>query len=175
MSITTPTRRAYSAVHSAALASVAWGTTTLSPHVPAPLGHGSVSPWASLPPNVTMTMSGSLVVQRVAQVRRPVVEVGAGETRRHDVVELDVDQPGLVEQPLQVRSERAGIAVADDEHLRRVVLGGRAGLLRLGRRWRSAVRSSACRVTWADAPSATPATATVVDDSPDASTSGASP
>ena len=50
-------------------------------------GHGSVSPWASLPPNVTITMSGTAGVQRVGEVRRPVVEVGTGETRGHDVVD----------------------------------------------------------------------------------------
>ena len=41
--------------------SVAWPTTHSARTSPAPLGHGSVRPWASLPPNVTMTMSGSLV------------------------------------------------------------------------------------------------------------------
>ncbi len=66
---------------------------------------------------------------------RPVVEVRAGETRGHDVVELDVDQPRFVEEHLQVRSKRSGVAVADDQHLRRVVLARRSGLFRFRGRW----------------------------------------
>ena len=62
----------------------------------------------------------------------PVEEVGAGKAGRHLVVELGLDDAGAVEERLQVRPERAGVAVADDEHRRRVVGGGRAGVDRFG-------------------------------------------
>ena len=44
MSMTSLTRRAYSAVQSAPLSSLACPTTTLRAHVPAPFGHGSLIP-----------------------------------------------------------------------------------------------------------------------------------
>ena len=58
-------------------------------------------PWASLPPNVTTTMSGSTVGQLPAQVRRPVEEVGPGQARRHLVVDGRLGDPGVVEQLLR--------------------------------------------------------------------------
>ena len=53
------------------------------------------------------------------QVRRPVEEVGPGQPRRHLVVDRRLGHAGAVEQLLEVRPERAGVAVADDEDLGR--------------------------------------------------------
>ena len=73
--------------------------------------------------------------QQFAEVRRPVEEVGPGKPRRHLVVGLDVDDPvPLVGHHLEVRRERAGVAVADHQHPCRVVLRRGAGALGLRRR-----------------------------------------
>ena len=65
VSITSPARRTYSAVHSSELLD---GSPTMKSgwHVPAPFGHGEVRPWESLPPNVATTMSGC--VSAIARV-----------------------------------------------------------------------------------------------------------
>ena len=81
------------------------------------LPSATARPWESLPPNVATTMSGSTPGSFAREFGRPVEEVGAGEAGRHLVVELGVDDVRAVEQRLQVRAERAGVAVADDVHL----------------------------------------------------------
>ncbi len=77
-------------------------------------------PCASLPPNVATTMSGSTSGSLRVDLGRPVEEVGPGQAGRHLVVEFGVDDLRAVEQLLEVRAERAGVAVADDVHRGRV-------------------------------------------------------
>ena len=74
-------------------------------------------PCESLPPNVATTMSGSTSGSLRREFGLPVEEVGTGQAGRHLVVEFGVDDVRAVEQRLQVRAERARVAVADDVHL----------------------------------------------------------
>ena len=115
-SIISPARCWYSLIHAAALASGSPTTTDPS---------ASTSPTKSLPPNDVIDDVGMDLRQALADPVEPVELVRTGQARCSSVVDLGLDDAGVIEQSRQRRPPQAGEAVPDDEHVGGV----------LGRRW----------------------------------------